>query len=489
MAVGSPRISSLFIAGVLVSLVITVTTGIGLWFLYQDYRDAVMRERFASAVVTAAFQLTSLTGDYMLYRETRARDQWIRKHETLGKLLRNPGFQRTIKDHEIPRLRRDHAKAQKLFGRISESFMKNRQGGQGMKSAIAREKRLVDTLLTVMQALASHASLNSTRNRLALGASSERVGWLIAVYLLVLTALVLSFWLVLARRVMAPIQDLKKGIDAFGKGNLDHRLRPRHTDEIGEVAVAFNEMAGKLQESMVSRERAIVSKTRFLAAASHDLRQPMQAITSLNYMLKNKLRDEDVLPLVQRLESNSNVVVGLLNELLDISKLDAGVMEPDIQAVALNDVLRNIESGFSDVAQEKGIAFRVMPSKTIVSSDPILLGRILQNLLANAFRYTDEGKVLVGCRRHGANLRIDVCDTGQGIPESHLDQIFDEFYQVGNPARNRREGMGLGLAIVQRLVRLLNYTLEVSSFPGKGSRFSVLIPLGNEMSHSSNGVS
>jgi signal transduction histidine kinase len=232
----------------------------------------------------------------------------------------------------------------------------------------------------------------------------------------------------------------------------------------------------ELRVAKEAAEDASESKSRFLAAASHDLRQPMQAITILGYALKANLQDENARPLVEKLETNTDVVIDLLDELLDISKLDAGTLTPTVEAVPLATLLRNIEHSFAGQAREKGIDLRVVSSTAVVRTDPMFLGRILQNLVSNAIRYTDEGKILVGCRRNGAGLRIEVCDTGKGISESHLEKIFEEFYQVDNPARNRRQGMGLGLAIVQRLARSLGYTLKVSSVAGKGSRFSVTIP-------------
>jgi two-component system CheB/CheR fusion protein len=244
-----------------------------------------------------------------------------------------------------------------------------------------------------------------------------------------------------------------------------------------DMQVSLDNSRTTITAAREAAERANVSKTRFLAAASHDMRQPMQAITTLNYMLKNKLRDEEVFPLVEKLEKNTEVMSGILNQLLDISKLDAGAIEAAIEAVTLNEIFQKAEAVFSLQAQEKGIDFRVIASTLSVQSDPAIVGRILQNLLANAFRHTDTGKILLGCRRDGANLRIEVCDTGSGIAERHLTHIFEEFYQADYLARDRREGMGLGLAIVQRLAQLLNYKLEVSSVPGKGSRFSILIPI------------
>jgi PAS domain S-box-containing protein len=224
-------------------------------------------------------------------------------------------------------------------------------------------------------------------------------------------------------------------------------------------------------------EHANDSKTRFLAAASHDLRQPVQAISFLNYILRDKIADETILALLDQLETNTGVIEKLLEDLLDISRLDAGVVEADIQDIALEEVLENVRNSFAASASEAGVELRIVPNSAIVRSDQALLGRILQNLVGNAIKFTDEGKVLVGCRHLGNTIRIDVCDTGKGIATADFKNIFEEFYQIDNPARDRRRGIGLGLSIVRRLARVLGHPLDIASVPNRGARFSVSLPL------------
>jgi PAS domain S-box-containing protein len=234
-------------------MVASVSIGTGLWFAHQNYRQAVMGDRFATAVVTAAFQLTTLTGDYLLYREDRAATQWIRRHESLGELLRNPGFRAAEGGRTISQLYREHSVAGKFFARATKIAVENQGGDSSAEATVLRNKRLMTALLTATQAMVSQASLLSKRNRLALDAAIERTTWLVLGFVLLLMVLFLGLWFVLVRRVALPIRELKTGIDAFG-GGLDHRLFARHADEIGEVAVAFNEMAGRLRETLVSRD-------------------------------------------------------------------------------------------------------------------------------------------------------------------------------------------------------------------------------------------
>jgi two-component system, sensor histidine kinase len=170
----------------------------------------------------------------------------------------------------------------------------------------------------------------------------------------------------------------------------------------------------------------------------------------------------------------------LFEALLDMTKLEAGILQANPAEFAVQRLLDRIETTFAELADKKGLSLRVVPCSAWVRSDPILLERILFNLVSNAVRYTARGGVVVGCRRRATELRIDVCDTGAGIPEDQRQSIFSEFYQLATPGPDRRAGLGLGLAIVDRLSRLLGHPVQLESHPGRGSRFSVSVPAAAE---------
>jgi two-component system CheB/CheR fusion protein len=236
---------------------------------------------------------------------------------------------------------------------------------------------------------------------------------------------------------------------------------------------------GKALEAAKSEaERANVGKSRFLAAASHDLRQPLQTISLLQGMLEKRVHDEATLKLVRRLDETVGTMSSLLDKLLDINQLEAGIVRPVIVDFAVNRLLDELRTEFAYHATTNGLDWSVVPSSLTVRSDPRLLEQIIRNLLANAVKYTAKGKLLLGCRRRGDNLRIEVWDTGPGIPELELQAIFEEFHQLDNPARERSKGLGLGLAIVQRLADLLGHKIDVRSRLGAGSVFTIEVPLG-----------
>ena len=224
-------------------------------------------------------------------------------------------------------------------------------------------------------------------------------------------------------------------------------------------------------------ERANVSKTRFLAAASHDLRQPVQAIFFFVSVLAHKLRGHAAQSILDDLQTSVEGLNILLDSLLDVSKLDAGLVAPKETNFSVSAVLDRLAAEFQPIAADKGLALRMVGSSAIIRSDPALLSRIVQNLVANAIRYTLRGRILLGCRRRGDNLRIEVWDTGIGIPANRTRDIFDEFTQLGNPERDRSQGLGLGLAIVDRLSRLLGHKVDLRSRPGMGSMFAVTVPM------------
>lgn len=251
--------------------------------------------------------------------------------------------------------------------------------------------------------------------------------------------------------------------------------------QIGGVVADITDRKNSEREmrlAMEQAERASASKSRFLAAASHDLRQPLQALSLLAAGLSETQLSAGQDEMLEAMQSAVHSMGSMLSALLDMSQLDAGVIEPRKVGFEIGPLLEKARKDFCIQAKDRGIELRCVPSALTVCSDPHLLERILANFLSNALNYTQHGRVLIGCRRTAEGLRLEVWDSGIGIAEQDLEQIFEEYYQVGNPARDRRRGLGLGLALVKRLARLLDHRLSVRSQPDKGSMFGIEVPHG-----------
>lgn len=311
--------------------------------------------------------------------------------------------------------------------------------------------------------------------------------------LIALTAL-LAWWS--SRRIGAPLATIGGVVRRLAAGELDARVACRAAGEAGQLAAHVNEMAvalqagrerlehgiaeatAELRQQKLSAEAAVRAKSRFLATASHDLRQPLHALTLLASALKDKAPPEGELRrLAEHIDASAVAMGSMLNGLLDLSRLEAGVVEVNLDCFPVARTFEVIRHQFQPAAADKRLRLRVHASRLAVRSDPLLLERILMNLVSNAIRYTPAGRVVIGLRRRGAEAEIQVIDTGMGIPEMYQERIFEEYFQIDNPERHRAKGLGLGLTIVAREAALLGCRVKVASKPGRGACFSLRLPV------------
>ncbi|MBW8848264.1 MAG: response regulator [Burkholderiales bacterium] len=312
-----------------------------------------------------------------------------------------------------------------------------------------------------------------------------------------------------ARRMAAPIVALRQATARIAAGDLDSPLELHRQDEIEDLAQDFNRMSARLRDLYASleakvaertsqlsdardvlaaradelsqlkdeAERANAAKTRFLAAASHDLRQPMHSISLLLGVLQSRLGSPEHLALADKIQSSVATMENLFGNLLDISKLDAGAVQAHVEDVDLGWLLHRLEQTWAPQAAEKRLRLSVRACRFVVKGDAVLLERIAGNLVANAIRYTRRGGVLVGCRRRGNCVELQVWDSGPGIEPRYQEAIFEEFFRIEAPGTGQEKGLGLGLSIVQRCAHILGYRLTVSSRVGRGSVFRLDMPL------------
>ena len=320
----------------------------------------------------------------------------------------------------------------------------------------------------------------------------------IAISYIVLTTIislifVVSMVLLIVRmNISKPLQLLTDSINRYTplrrvtKDEDEQNILERE-DELGRMGRSFNrlkedlwEQGVGLQNAKEDADRANKAKSVFLASASHDLRQPLNAMQMYIAALKTKVNDEEVLKIIEDINSVSASTARLLNALLDVSELEVGAIKPRYEEFPINNIFTSIFQSFSPLAKDKGLQFRIVPSSIFVKSDPDLLERILGNFMSNAIRYTQSGSVMIGCRRRGNMVSIEVWDTGCGISDNQMSNIFEDFYQIENKERDRTKGLGLGLALAKRLSISLNHKIVSKSKLESGSCFSVLVEIGNE---------
>ncbi len=287
-----------------------------------------------------------------------------------------------------------------------------------------------------------------------------------------------------ARSVLQTRVLMEREIEGQNRTWYSRRILPYRTQDNGieGVVITFADIterklaADALEAAKRDAQLANVAKSHFLAAASHDLRQPLQTLVLLQGLLAT-VEGDKTRKLATRFEETLSAMAGMLNALLDINQIEQGAISAEVVSFPIDDLLGRMREEFAYHAQAQRLVLRAVPCGLTISSDPGLLEQMIRNLLSNALKYTRRGKLLLGCRPRGGTLRIEVWDTGIGIPDAELQAIFEEYHQLDNPAREKSRGLGLGLSIVQRLGTLLGHRVSVRSRVGKGSVFSIEVPL------------
>lgn len=315
-----------------------------------------------------------------------------------------------------------------------------------------------------------------------------------------LLGLMLSILLInkLALTGLQPLMDIIAAMKNISSGDFGKRVKvTAHSPEMRQLQSMVNRMSESLrsyQQDMEEKvrlvtaelehkkreaEQANLAKSKFLATASHDLRQPMHAIGLYVESLKPQMQGRAAEDTLNKIERSISSMVELFNAILDVTKLDAGVVQPNIGPIRLRKMFLYLADEFAPEADKKGLSLRVRAPDVWVESDEVLLERILRNLISNAIRHTSQGGILISSRPSQGKMRLQVWDTGTGIEPEHQARIFEEFYQAGSDQNQSRQGLGLGLAIVRRLTRLLDYPLQLQSRPGRGTVIAIDLPVTN----------
>jgi signal transduction histidine kinase/CheY-like chemotaxis protein len=376
----------------------------------------------------------------------------------------------------LDRFRRDYDRFTNVVTDVVELIRAGR-AAEAREMQAAQAAPLADRLERLTNQLVNKAEVDMVTGIEASNQAYVTSRWTVMGFALGSITLAVILGYTISRSLIGPLTEVETRLKQIAAGDFSQRVHIVNRDELGTLATNVNRTSEELGRLYQQLEAANLAKSRFLAAASHDLRQPLHALNLFVAQLRRETDQAEQARLVERIDASVAAMNELFNALLDISKLDAGVVAPSVSEFPVDHLLKRIEMTFAAAARERGLRLRVVSSGVFIRSDFILLERILLNLVSNAIRYTVRGGIVVGCLRRGGVLRIEVWDSGIGIPEDQRANIFREFYQLPAAELDRSGGLGLGLAIVERLCRLLDHPIELISRLGRGSRFAVVVPI------------
>jgi len=376
----------------------------------------------------------------------------------------------------LDQFRQDHDRFTNLVSQVVELVRAGR-AAEARELQLAQAVPLADRLERLTNQLVNKAETEMVAGIELSNQAYVTSQWMVVGFASGSIVLALILGYAISWSLIGPVTKVGSRLDQIAVGDFSQRVEVVNRDELGTLAANVNRMSEELGHLYQQLEAANLAKSRFLAAASHDLRQPLHALNLFVTQLRSEKDQAEKLRLIEQINVATAAMNDLFNALLDISKLDAGVFAPTISEFPVDHLLKRIGMTFVATARERGLRLRIISNDAWIRTDFILLERILLNLVSNALRYTVKGGVVVGCRRRTDILRIEVWDTGVGVPENQQENIFREFYRVATAEQDSGHGLGLGLAIVDRLCRLLGHPIELTSAVGRGSRFAVSLPL------------
>jgi signal transduction histidine kinase len=472
------RIRTLLIAGTVVWAATGAGVGGGLYTTFQDLNAALHKDRVARDIGRGVFELTLLTGDYLLHHEIRAQTQWQRKHETLGRLLEEAGFEPAGGESTLAVLRAAHLAINDAFAGLVAAFAARRAQGADAGQSRALEQRLVTVILTKSQTMGADAFRLASRSEAEVADAARRAQGFVILLIVIIVIMVTGTWIVFARRVVGPIRELHRGIGIVGGGDLDHRLGTRGRDEIAEVGSSLDEMTEKLKTTLVSRDelaKEVTERKRAeetlrrardeLAAAnqeleafaytvSHDLRAPLRGMDGFSQAVVedygDKL-DEQGRDYLARIRSASQRMAQLIDDILTLSR--ATRTELEREPVDLSEMARSIAASLSKTEPARQVSFNIAPN-VVAHGDARLLRGIMENLLGNAWKFSRNNAqacIEFGATENDGKMAFFVRDNGAGFDPAYAHKLFQPFQRLHSTSEF--EGTGIGLATVARIAR------------------------------------
>ncbi len=472
------RLRTLLIAGTTVWAMIGAGVGGSLYMTFQDLNEALREDQVAREIGRGVFELTLLTGDYLLYHELRAQAQWQHKHEALGRLLEELVFDPAWGEPALAALRADHLAINDAFAELIAAYAARRAQGADAGQSSALEQRLVTVILTKAQTMVAEVFRFASQSELDVADATRRAQGFVILLIVIIVIMVAATWIIFARRVVGPINELHRGIGIVGGGNLDHRIGAHGRDEIAEVGSSLDEMTEKLKTTLVSRDelaKEVTERKRaeetlrrardelaaanqeleaFAYSVSHDLRAPLRSMDGFSQAVLDdyggKL-DKDGRNFLERIRSASQRMAQLIEDILKLSRVTRAQLERE--KVDLSTIAESIAAELQESDPERQVTLAIAQD-IVADGDRTLLRVVLENLIINAWKFTagNSGAAIeFGVTETDDGPAHFVRDNGVGFDMAYADNLFKPFHRLHST--REFEGTGIGLATVERIVR------------------------------------
>jgi len=493
-------------AAITIGLTIILTSV--LFYFSNEIISELGKAELADELAKGTAELYMITDEYLAYHEVRMEQQWQSRFNSLIELIN--------KEEELVLLgivRTNYESLNNSFYQVKANYterdelLKTNASQEEVDRTIIIEERLAALMRLNSQKILANAFKVSEESRQEANAMQKTSNSVVSVFAILLVLTMGTSVFFITRSVTKPIEELVRGTNIIGKGNLEHRIDIKSRDETGELGQAFNEMVeqlklyhdhlekmvkertSELREKTIEVEQANIHlreidrlKSIFLSSMSHELRTPLNSIIGFTGIIlqgmsgKVNKKQRKQLTMVK---NSSNHLLSLINDILDISKIEAGKVELSLEEFSLDDVVREVVENFSTAASEKGLELLTeMPQEIMLFSDRRRMSQVLMNLVSNAIKFTDRGSIKIADKiPEDNNLEIRVIDTGGGIKQEDMDKLFKPFQQIDVSLNNKHEGTGLGLYLTKILVTLMGGDISVKSEYGRGSEFTLTIPL------------